>query len=137
MHNRRSFVSSLLGAGVALPVLRATAFRDLASAAGIGTGRSAADLASDEDYWGEIQRAFDLDRTMINLNNGGCSPTPTHVLEQMIRDLRFTNELPVHHMWRGARAADRERAPRPGARTSAATPRRWRSPATPPRRSRP
>ena len=100
MHNRRSFVSSLLGAGAALPVLRATAFRDLASAAGIGTGRSAADLASDEDYWGEIQRAFELDRTMINLNNGGCSPAPTHVLEQMIRDIRFSNELPVDHMWR-------------------------------------
>ncbi|MFI5209826.1 MAG: aminotransferase class V-fold PLP-dependent enzyme [Gemmatimonadales bacterium] len=100
MHNRRSFVSSLLGAGVALPVLRAHAFRDLAAATGIGAGRSAADLASDEDYWGEIQRAFELDRTMINLNNGGCSPAPTHVLEQMIRDIRFSNELPVDHMWR-------------------------------------
>src|SRR5690606_20778113 len=53
----------------------------------------------DERYWGEIQRAFDTDRTMINLNNGGVSPTPTHVLEAMIRDLRFSNELPVHHMW--------------------------------------
>ena len=28
------------------------------------------------------------------------SPSPTHVLEQMIRDLRFSNELPVQHMWR-------------------------------------
>jgi selenocysteine lyase/cysteine desulfurase len=36
---------------------------------------------------------------MVNLNNGGCSPTPSHVLEQMIRDLRFSNELPVIHMW--------------------------------------
>lgn len=53
----------------------------------------------DEDYWAEIQRAFDCDRSMVNLNNGGCSPTPTHVLEQMIRDLRFSNELPVIHMW--------------------------------------
>src|SRR5205814_7571304 len=53
----------------------------------------------DEAYWAEIQRAFDLDRTMVNLNNGGCSPAPTHVLEQMIRDLRFSNELPVEHMW--------------------------------------
>jgi len=100
MYNRRSFVSSLLGAGAVLPVLRATAFRDLASAGRIAAARSPADLASDEDYWGEIQRAFELDRTMINLNNGGCSPAPTHVLEQMIRDLRFSNELPVDHMWR-------------------------------------
>jgi len=56
--------------------------------------------ASNEDYWGEIQRCFDADRTVINLNNGGVSPTPTHVLEAMIRDLRFTNESPVQHMWR-------------------------------------
>jgi len=53
----------------------------------------------DEDFWAEIQRAFDCDRTMVNLNNGGCSPTPSHVLDQMIRDLRFSNELPVIHMW--------------------------------------
>ena len=50
-------------------------------------------------YWSEIQRAFDADRTLINLNNGGVSPTPTHVLEAMIRDLRFSNEVPVEHMW--------------------------------------
>jgi isopenicillin-N epimerase len=100
MPNRRSFVTSLLGAGAALPVLRATAFRGLAAAGRIAATRTAADLATDEDYWGEIQRAFELDRTMINLNNGGCSPAPTHVLEQMIRDIRFSNELPVDHMWR-------------------------------------
>jgi len=100
MPNRRSFVTSLLGAGAALPVLRATAFRGLAAAGRIAATRTAADLATDEDYWGEIQRAFELDRTRLNLNNGGCSPAPTHVLEQMIRDLRFSNELPVDHMWR-------------------------------------
>jgi selenocysteine lyase/cysteine desulfurase len=61
--------------------------------------RASVGAADDEDYWGEIQRAFDCDRSMVNLNNGGCSPTPTHVLEQMIRDLRFSNELPVIHMW--------------------------------------
>ena len=37
---------------------------------------------------------------MINLNNGGISPTPTHVLQQMVRDLQFVNELPVEHNWR-------------------------------------
>ena len=57
-------------------------------------------IAEDEAYWSQIQSAFDTDRTMINLNNGGCSPAPTHVLEQMIRDLHFINELPVENMWR-------------------------------------
>jgi selenocysteine lyase/cysteine desulfurase len=62
--------------------------------------RSAEELADDEAYWTEIQRAFDTDRTIINLNNGGVSPTPSHVLEAMIRDLKFTNESPADHMWR-------------------------------------
>jgi isopenicillin-N epimerase len=91
---------SLVGAGIAAPVMRGDAFRHLLKAGETATGLAPARMADDESYWGEIQRAFDLDRTMINLNNGGCSPTPSHVLEQMIRDLRFTNELPTEHMWR-------------------------------------
>ena len=57
-------------------------------------------FAADEDFWEPVQRAFDLDRTWINLNNGGCSPAPTHVLDQMIRDIKYSNELPVIQMWR-------------------------------------
>ena len=100
MTTRRGFVSSLVGAGVSLPTMHASAFRRLLEAEPIATGRPNVDVAEDETYWREIQRAFDLDRTMVNLNNGGCSPAPSHVLEQMIRDLRFSNELPVDHMWR-------------------------------------
>lgn len=93
MTGRREFLSAL-GAATALPMFRPEAMQRVARAAG-----SSAGAPDDESYWGEIQRAFDLDRTMINLNNGGVCPSPTHVLEQMIRDLRFSNELPVHHMW--------------------------------------
>ncbi len=90
----------MVGAGASLPVMRRSAFRHLFAAEPIAGSRAATNVAEDETYWREIQRAFDLDRTMVNLNNGGCSPAPTHVLEQMIRDLRFSNELPVDHMWR-------------------------------------
>jgi len=90
----------MIGAGASLPVMRDSAFRRLLQAEPIAAGRPNVSVAEDETYWREIQRAFDLDRTMINLNNGGCSPAPTHVLEQMIRDLRFSNELPTEHMWR-------------------------------------
>ena len=96
---RRSFLTSLAGAA-AVPAFTERAIRHLGEATRIAGARPAAAVADDETYWSEIQRAFDADRTMINLNNGGCSPTPTHVLEQMIRDLRFSNELPVDHMWR-------------------------------------
>ena len=100
MPDRRAFVASLIGASVPLPSLRSDAFRHLFRAASVGAGVTPSAAAEDEAYWGEIQRAFDTDRTMVNLNNGGCSPAPTHVLEQMIRDIRFSNELPVDHMWR-------------------------------------
>ena len=94
MATRRAFVSSMVGATAVLPAFRPTAFRRVLDATGRGSG-----APDDESYWGEIQRAFDTDRTMTNLNNGGVCPTPTHVLEAMIRDLRFSNELPVNHMW--------------------------------------
>ena len=101
MTHRREFLSSMAAAAAtfALPTFNPRAIRRLSDAHVIAGTRTATNLAEDENYWGEIQRAFDLDRTMINLNNGGCSPAPTHVLEQMIRDLKFSNELPVEHMW--------------------------------------
>ena len=100
MTSRRSFVRGLAFSGAALPMMREDAFGQLFKANLIAGAKSPAALAEDETYWSQIQRAFDADRTMINLNNGGICPAPTHVLEQMIRDLRFTNELPVEHMWR-------------------------------------
>ena len=101
MTDRRAFLHSLAAgaATLTLPTFNPRAIRRLTDAHAIAGARPAASLADDETYWSEIQRAFDLDRTMINLNNGGCSPAPTHVLDQMMRDLRFSNELPVEHMW--------------------------------------
>jgi selenocysteine lyase/cysteine desulfurase len=101
MTDRRAFVSNLAAAAAtfSLPTFNAGAIRRLFDASEIAGTRPAVAMADDEAYWATIQAAFDLDRTMINLNNGGCSPAPTHVLEQMIRDLKFSNELPVEHMW--------------------------------------
>lgn len=100
MTSRRTFVHSLIGAGASLPAMRQSAFQHLFRAEPIAGTQTPLAVAEDESYWSEIQRAFDIDRTMINLNNGGCSPAPSHVLEQMIRDLKFSNELPTEHMWR-------------------------------------
>jgi selenocysteine lyase/cysteine desulfurase len=99
MADRRTFLASLAGATASLPVFRSSAIAEAQRASEVAGARAAATVAEDEAYWSTIQRAFDADRTMVNLNNGGVSPSPSHVLEAMIRDLRFSNELPVHHMW--------------------------------------
>jgi selenocysteine lyase/cysteine desulfurase len=62
-------------------------------------GADAVDVAADEGYWREIQQAFTLDRTIINLNNGGCSPSPRVVHEAFKRYLDISNQAPVYHMW--------------------------------------
>ena len=70
-----------------------------ARAATVGNNRAAEDLARDEDFWREIQSAFTLDRNIINLNNGGVSPSPRVVQESMRRALEFSNIAPARTMW--------------------------------------
>jgi len=62
-------------------------------------GTSPNDLAGNEDYWREIQQAFTLDRTIVNLNNGGVCPSPRVVHEALKRYLDISNQSPVYHMW--------------------------------------
>lgn len=96
--DRRSFLAAAAGAATA--ALAPSAFAALRDANALAGARSHSDLANDESYWSQIQRAFDVDRTMVNLNNGGVSPAPAHVLDHLVRDLKFVNGLPAEHNWR-------------------------------------
>jgi len=68
-------------------------------AATVENHRAAEDLARDEDFWREIQSAFTLDRNIINLNNGGVSPSPRVVQESMRHALEYSNIAPARTMW--------------------------------------
>lgn len=57
------------------------------------------DLASDEDFWIPVQRAFTVDRSLINLNNGGVSPSPAYVQDSMKKHLDLSNRAPTYFMW--------------------------------------
>jgi len=52
------------------------------------------DVARDEDYWAAVQAAFTVDRSVLNLNNGGVSPAPLPVQEAVRRHLDFCNTMP-------------------------------------------
>ncbi len=75
----------------------------------------AANLATDEDFWFDVAQAFTVDRSLVNLNNGGVSPAPAVVQEAMGRHLAFSNQAPAYTMWRvlePQREAVRERLAR-------------------------
>jgi isopenicillin-N epimerase len=105
MYTRRSFLGAVglpsfaAVAGLPLPLPR------LADTAGIldalaGHGGTPQEVATDEDFWAEVSRAFTVDRSLVNLNNGGVSPAPGYVQEAMKRHLDYSNKAPVYTMWR-------------------------------------
>lgn len=63
-------------------------------------GLSPEAAATDEDYWSVIQQAYTVDPNIINLNNGGVSPSPRVVQEAVERYNRLANEGPSYYMWR-------------------------------------
>ena len=96
---RRGFLRSLTAALATLPALRPDGLAHVARTTTAAGLRTPAELAGDEDFWLEIQQAFTVDRTLINLNNGGVSPSPRVVQEAMRRYLELSNQAPVYTMW--------------------------------------
>src|SRR5215204_4969892 len=100
MLTRRGFLQTTGTASVAaLAAFRNDGLSRVEAAGRMIRGRSLEDVAADESYWREIQQAFTLNRTIINLNNGGCSPSPRVVHEAFKRYLDISNQAPVYHMW--------------------------------------
>jgi selenocysteine lyase/cysteine desulfurase len=96
MSTRRGFLG--------LAAASTAAFRDDTIATVFAAGRAAGSaipeaVAADEGYWGEIQQAFTVNRSYVNLNNGGVCPSPRVVQEAMKRYLDLSNEAPVYTMW--------------------------------------
>jgi len=99
MPTRRHFIESLVTVGATVPALTNDGLDQLRRLASGVTGRAPADVARDEDFWLQVQQAFTLDRTLINLNNGGVSPSPRVVQDAMRRYLDYSNTAPAYTMW--------------------------------------
>jgi selenocysteine lyase/cysteine desulfurase len=105
MQSRRKFLGTLsLPAAAAATgfTFRPTELRaeaiDIAANLASHSG-SAADVVADEDFWFEVQSAFTVDRTLVNLNNGGVSPAPKLVQDAMKRHQDYSNLAPTYTMW--------------------------------------
>ncbi|HDL18065.1 MAG TPA: aminotransferase class V-fold PLP-dependent enzyme [Bacteroidetes bacterium] len=101
MYNRRQFFGAIgKPAAAAFTVAAfdpAGMYRKLGSLANYrGTPE---EIAGDEAFWFEAQQAFTVDRSIINLNNGGVSPSTAIVQEAMKKHQDFSNEAPTYTMW--------------------------------------
>ncbi len=100
--DRRNFLA-LIGKGVGLATLSSATVAGLYQQLQAATGRIAhlppSQAATDEDFWFEIQRAFSSTRSIINLNNGGVSPSPRIVTEAFVRYTWEQEDVPAYTMW--------------------------------------
>ena len=100
--DRRTFLSST-GKGLGLMALASSTVASLFENVN-AAGRSIDHLsplaaAADEDYWANIQQAFSVTRGIINLNNGGVSPSPRMVTEAFVRYTWQQEDATAYTMW--------------------------------------
>lgn len=105
MTSRRRFLGAVgipaLAAAAGVPLLPGRLRADARLREALATRHpSPGDAAEDEAFWGEVARAFTVDRSLVNLNNGGVSPSPAYVQDAMKRHLDYSNEAPTYTMWR-------------------------------------
>lgn len=103
MKDRRKFLQKLSGvAGATLlnPLIGKAYSENLHQAIHLNEGRSASELATDEDFWYFVQQAFTTSANIVNLNNGGVSPQPKVVQDAVEHYNRLSNETPSYYMWR-------------------------------------
>src|SRR6516162_1808087 len=91
--DRRSFFRFAASAA-----FQAGAIERVRAASSAAGSRTPDEIAKDEDFWAEVRAAFSVDRNIINLNNGYCSPSPRPVQDAMRRYLEYTDMGPYHTM---------------------------------------
>src|SRR5437660_2122733 len=99
---RRNFLS-LAGKSLGLATISSSTIAGLLKEIQAAT-KSVAHLtpqqaAMDEDYWSTIQNAFTITRGIINLNNGGVSPSPRIVTEALVRYIWQQKDATAYKMW--------------------------------------
>jgi selenocysteine lyase/cysteine desulfurase len=100
--DRGRFISKV-GKGLGLAALSssvvASLLKDVNAAAKRVSNLSAEEAARDEDFWLDIQQSFSVTRAVVNLNNGGVSPSPRVVTEALVRYIWQQEDATAYMMW--------------------------------------
>ena len=97
MWTRRTFLRLSGGIGATALAGGGETLRTISAASAAVSGEPPDRVARDESYWRHVQRAFDVDRTLINLNNGNSSPCPRVVHDAFKHHLDVSNRLPAYY----------------------------------------
>src|SRR4026209_505456 len=101
-NDRRNFLS-LAGKGLGLAALSsstvAALLREVQAATKSVEHLSPQQTAMNEDYWSVIQNSFSVTRGIVNLNNGGVSPSPRIVTEALVRYIWQQEDATAYTMW--------------------------------------
>ncbi|HTH36523.1 MAG TPA: aminotransferase class V-fold PLP-dependent enzyme [Pyrinomonadaceae bacterium] len=100
--DRRSFLSSAgksLGLMAASSAVVGSLFENIQAAAKPVDHLSPIEAAADEDFWAAIQQSFSVTRGIVNLNNGGVSPSPRLVTEAFVRYTWQQEDATAYTMW--------------------------------------
>ncbi len=93
----------MAGKGIGLAALCCASISSLLEDLHAATRRvehlTAQQAAADEDFWFEIQQAFSVTRGIVNLNNGGVSPSPRLVTEALVRYIWEQEDATAYTMW--------------------------------------
>lgn len=101
MPSRRTFMESLAYPAVASLGACFSPSRAAEAVAGFAAANELTpqEAAAREDLWLPVQQAFSVDRSQINLNNGGVSPAPRFVQEAHKERLDFSNQNSSRNLW--------------------------------------
>ena len=92
---RRSFLKSL-GAASAAGFLNPATLRAVERATARIASLPLEDVAADESYWRDVQQAFTVSRSLIDLNNGFTCPSPKVVTDSLIDYIWQQEESPSY-----------------------------------------
>ncbi len=99
---RRNFLGSVGeagGAALVTTMFGAETMSRVEAATAQTARRNPEEVARDESYWSEVQQAFSVSRSILNLNNGGVCPSPRMVTDAFVRYTWQQEEAPVYTMW--------------------------------------
>ena len=108
LSDRRTFLRNAAVLAGAFPVANAfsaTSHFELSHGADFASASAAidhltpAEAAQNEDFWSVIQRSYSVNPDIVNLNNGGVSPSPIVVQQAVERYNQLSNEGPSYYMW--------------------------------------